>query len=182
MDSNKNIKPVAKGTPQKKSKVKEVFDLDNINDVGKEVFKSSIVPGIKRLVEDAGRRALQSWLWKGGVGSDSSSVETPSYKRYYDTPINEAKTTRKHSGYEILSYDTKGKAISVLVSMKDIIYRFKVVNVLEYYELSDYSTDDYSLAHYGWTDLSTVREDDIKLNSKGRWEIRLPKAILLNNR
>lgn len=96
--------------------------------------------------------------------------------RSYDTPIwNKASSM----DYLDLPFATRPKAEEVLDSMREILERYPVVSVADFYELSSYDYgNNYQCHNIGWT--REMFKDVTITWSRGAWVIALPRAVAIN--
>lgn len=71
-------------------------------------------------------------------------------------------------------FDSREDAEAVLFQMNDILGRFNIVKVSDFYESCGMPTE-YTWHRYGWTDISSARVDALA----DGFEIRMPRPILL---
>lgn len=178
----KRLEPVANATARKTkntmlSKVANAFVPEDVESVKDYILMDVVVPTAKSLIMDT----VQTLL---GINSRSSVNRRPasrvSYGRAYDDARRSYDEPRTRIGYDYteLDYDTRGEAERVLDSMDEAVSVYGSVSVLDYYDLSGVTTDNYTGRNYGWTNLRSARV--VRL-SNGKYAIRLPRARALSN-
>lgn len=178
----KRVERVASGTVRKKhrtalDKVADVFIPEDVENVKDYILNDIVVPSAKNLILDT----VQAFL---GVNTKNSVNRSPasrvSYRKYYDDNQRTYVEPRSRVGYDYseIEYADRGEAENVLDSMDEAISVYGFVSVLDYYDLSGVTTDNYANDKYGWTNLRSARI--VRLPS-GRYSIKLPRARALSN-
>ena len=181
-------KPVVKGNVKIKKepisrKFGDVFLSDSVDNVKSYVIFDVIVPAIKNLIVDMITNGTEMLVnGRGGGSSRRRSGERENYTRFSrGNNVGRSEvvrgTPRNRYGYMDVIFDSRGDAREVLDCMYDILDKFKMVSVADYYELAhaeEYET--YTDRKYGWFDLSAA---DIARDRDG-YRILLPKTELLD--
>lgn len=161
----KVISPVTSNvTIKKQSEInkfgKKIFSED-AKSVGSHVVDSVIVPNIQKLITDIVKNAID-WFVYGvrGVSQSNSGVRNVSYSSYYDRNRPVSQTSQSISAPSVLAindviFNDRGEAEEVLLRLREIIARYGVVSVSDFYELINRSCD-FTANKYGWRDLSTA--------------------------
>ena len=161
----KNIKPVTSNvTIKKQSEInkfgKKIFSED-AKSVGSHVIDSVVVPNIQKLITDIVKNAID-WLIYGVRGSsqNNSGIRNVSYSSYYDRNRNTSQPQPTISAPSVIAineviFNDRGEAEEVLLRLREILNRYGVVSVSEFYELIDKSCD-FTVNKYGWRDLSNA--------------------------
>lgn len=152
-------------------------DKDRMKDY---VTYDVVIPTIKRTIITLVDAALN-----GGDLSrrkDSSTVGRVSYDRMYSSSIarerdkdREAdRRNRSALDYDDIEFASRGDAVLVLESMNDILDRYGVVSIGDYYDLAGWSNYNTCIHKYGWTNLSSAK---VICTWNGRYIIEFPKAM-----
>lgn len=173
------VAPVTNATKsKKKNKFSSIFLAEDIDNIKSYIIIDVLIPSIRKAIYDVITEGASAFL-----GTSSSKKDTPSskisYRSFYES---ENKKASKPVGRQYYSYDdveipTRGGAEDVLISMGDLIRRYGVVSVLDLYDLAGVTSDNYTDADYGWTD---IRNASVSRLANGRFKIILPKAMPLN--
>lgn len=184
-------KPVVKGNVRIKKepisrKFSNVFLSDSVDNVKSYVIFDVIVPAIKNLIVDMitnGTEMLVNGRSVGRSASRRSSSDREQYSRISrgnnigrsEGPVRG--TPRNRYGYNDIIFDSRGDAREVLDCMFDILDRFKMVSVADYYELAHAEEcETYTDRKYGWFNLDNA---EITRDRDG-YRILLPKTELLD--
>lgn len=153
----------------------EIFLPEDVSDMKLYVITDVIVPGVKKMLDEA----FHSFLY-GDRGSRSRpSSSRPSYGSYYDYQNGGAGRNRNARddnyirNYQDIVLESRRDAEEVLDQMYDVICSYKVVSVLDLYDMLDLPsrpTDN----RYGWTDISSARVVPAR---GGGYLLKLPRAI-----
>lgn len=183
-------KPVVKGKVKVKKeplsrKFSNVFLSDSVDNVKSYVIFDVIVPAVKNLIVDMITNGTEMLVngRSGGRAGRRSSNDREQYSRISrgnnigrnDAPVHG--TPRNRYGYYDIIFDSRGDAREVLDCMYDILDKFKMVSVADYYELGraeEYET--YTDRKYGWFNLDAA---DVVRDRDG-YRILLPKTELLD--
>ena len=92
------------------------------------------------------------------------------------------KTTYKHeekTGYKVedVYFPVRKTADDVLEQMKELIDRYGLVSVQDYYDLSEVKCSQFESTKFGWVSLKNV---EVEYISKSGYIIDLPQPIRLN--
>lgn len=176
VQDNKNIKKVTTGTVKvkKKSFIEKFFGSFIAEDAGSVkdyIIDDILIPGIKKGIYDVIVGGLEK-LFGTKSSARRTTASTVSYRDYYDR--NKAEPIRPtNRGYEFddILFDTKDDANEVLESMYDILDRYAIVSVADYYDLIGQPAK-YTDNNYGWDSLTAAT---LVRYSNG-YGIKLPKV------
>lgn len=161
-------------------KIAKQFFSDNAKNVGSHLVTDVLIPGIQKLVSDAIKNGIDWILWgTGKKSSGSSGVGNVSYSSYYNrtpaTSYSQPQQTRNDI-YSVndVTFNDRGEAEKVLMSMREQIIRYGMVSVSDFYDLISYKSN-YTDNKYGWRDLSQA---EITRYRDG-FAIRFPKIVPL---
>lgn len=148
--------PVARGERRKKSDIAKAVATfitpDDAENIKQYIIWDVIVPLIKRGISDT----VNAVLYPGG-SPDRRGGSKVSYSSIYDNGRTRENTVRRDVySYDDISFRTRGEAENILMSMEDILDRYKLVSVADLYDLAGItcSHTDYK---YGWTSLSGAK-------------------------
>ena len=182
-------KPVVKGNVKIKKeplsrKFSDVFLSDSVDNVKSYVIFDVIVPAVKNLIVDMITNGTEMLVngRSGGSARRRSSNDRENYSRIsrgnnigHNEPVRG--TPRTRYSYNDIIFDSRGDAREVLDCMFDILDRFKMVSVADFYELARAEEcETYTDRKYGWFDLNGA---DIVRDRDG-YRILLPKTELLD--
>lgn len=77
---------------------------------------------------------------------------------------------------QIIYYNTRGDAETVLHELKSRLEDYPYVTVYDVYKLSDIETLNWTLHNYGWKNLDGA---SVKRSSDNKYYIDLPRAIVI---
>ena len=181
-------KPVVKGKVKIKKepisrKFSDVFLSDTVDNVKSYVIFDVVVPAVKNLIVDMitnGTEMLVNGRSSGRSGRRPGDRENYTrFSRGNNIGRNEVVrgTPRNRYGYKEVIFDSRGDAREVLDCMYDILDKFKMVSVADYYELGHAEEcETYTDRKYGWFNLDGA---EIVRDSDG-YRIMLPRTELLD--
>lgn len=158
-------------------KLTDIFVSEDISSVKSYVFMDVLVPALKKAAYDIVTEGVDMLLFGGSGGkrgkrsSDSGKI---SYRSYYDEPRERRHAhsdSRNRFDYDDILFDTRGDADYVLDQMFEILDNYKMVRVLDLYDLAGL-TAPFTADRYGWTNLRSARVDHVR----DGFIIKLPKA------
>lgn len=180
--SGKKVEKIIKGSAKakKKSELRKIADAfiqEDAHTVKNYIFNKVLIPAIKKTFSDIVTNSLDMFLWgKGGDRRTRGSSERISYRRYFDEPRPRDSERRQRSyNYDEIVLDSSDEAEEVLERMDELLRRYKMVSVADFYDLvgiTGKTTDN----HYGWTDLRTAEV----VSDRDGYLIKLPRAIALD--
>lgn len=164
----------SKATVKKKSellKIAELFLPDDVHDIGGRIVKDYLVPTIRNTAID-----IVTYILGGEPTSTAkkSSSSKASYMYHYENKSkNNTHTPAKSDRAEDILFKTRKDANDVLFAMQDALRRYGVVSVGDMYDLADISNENWTIHHYGWTDLSSASV----IHTRDGFLLKLPKAM-----
>lgn len=169
------------GTANKKErngiqKFADVFLPEDISSVKNYIWTDVIVPSIKKVIVDT----IESLIGYS-PSSNKSRGSSPSYRAYYDEPRREQsyRPQAQASSFRFDEYElTFEDATDAIEELGDILDRYGVVRVADYYEVIKQPCP-YTWNGYGWYDLRSVRPER---NFNGYYVIRMPRPVPINGR
>lgn len=180
-EPEKKVKAVISGGARiaKKSFVKRLLSQifgDYHPESGDTIFKSVVVPQIKKMLDDS----WHMFLFPNGGNNRTTKDRASriSYRNFYDSrddyPTEATKPMPANAmDYDDVVFETRGKAERVLEGMYEMLETYKVVSVADFYDLAEIADFTHTTNKYGWTNLSSAR-----VISYGReYKIRLPRAM-----
>lgn len=155
------------------------FLSQDISRIKKFILYDVIRPNIKRAISEAVKTSIDMILYddneRPAAKSNGAKV---SYNKCFAGSSNQPYAKARYASgfeYDDIIFETRGDAEAVLSTMEDILTRFKVVSVGDFYDLAEVSTTNYAINKYGWNDL---HDASIGRVSEG-WVIRFPSVIPL---
>lgn len=181
----KRAEKVVTGTTKvrKKSearKLTEVFVAEDISNVKSYVFMDVLVPALKEAFYSMIMEGLSMSLF-GGSRSHKGGSSKVSYRSYSDDP-RDRERKRAHSDprnrfdFDEIEFDTRGDAEYVLEQMEEILDNYKMVRVLDLYDLAGL-TPPFTADKYGWTNLRSARTERVR---GGGFIIKLPRPAQID--
>lgn len=190
----KEIKKVVTGSvsEKKKSSIQKAADnfiSEDAPNVFSYIFTDIVIPTVKDLLAEMGKSAIDMIFYGGetsggssrnknrsrGSSSRRSSYEHIDYMDYYDERerrrVDHKTYVRSRRSMEFL-FETRADAEEVLFQMYDILDRYNVVSVLDFYQLVG-KEGTYTDDKYGWMNLDLVK---IKMVRDGHL-LMLPKPL-----
>lgn len=189
-DTSKQVEPVVKGKVTVKKeplsrKFSDIFLADTFENVKSYVVFDVLVPAIKNLFVDIVNNGTEM-LVNGRTGGRSSSnrrgghVGQVSYSSYYrgsdraEKPEN--RRSKERYSYDDIIFETSGDAREVLDCMGDLVDRYKMVTIADFYSLAHAEEcERWTDRDYGWFDL---RDATISRDRSG-YRINFPRAEYL---
>lgn len=169
----KKIQTIAQGKTKKKSKLKETFVQEDVNNIKTYVVMDILVPALKKAISDVVTNGVSMLLYGDTKHTDNkrSNVSYVSYNRMSDR--GDRYTSSRRIGYSIddIILSSKAEAEDVIDAMADLIDTYGVVTIADLYDMVNIS-GEYTDNKYGWT---SVRGFDIIRNRDG-YLLKLPKA------
>ena len=182
------VQKVVKGTATRKKNGARHFkdimapgDMSNIKDY---ILMDILIPSAKKVLSEAGRAFIDMLVWgdSGRGRSGSAPYDKVSYHNYghysSNNPQPSATRTRSVYGCDDVTVDTRWEAEEVIRTLNDILETYQVVSVATFYDVCGIRDDNYMNNKYGWT---SVRNAEVVPTRDGRYAIRMPKVMPLNN-
>ena len=184
-EEEKKTTPPTGVTIKKQSEIKKFgrsIIADDAGNIGKHLVSDTIVPGIKKLLTDAGTNFVQ-WLFNGiGKGGNSGKpAGAASRISYidYNKPYSYASSTVTPltSVYEMdeFGFDDRGEAELYLTRLKEVIVRRGVASCSDFYDLLGMRCP-FTAEEWGWRDLSSA---SVRKGMDGKYYINFPKITSL---
>lgn len=182
----KRVNSVVSGQAKikKKSGFRKVADAliaEDASNVKEYIFKDVIIPSLKKTINDVVTNTMEMFLYGKTGGAGKTSASKISYRSYYENkrPDSVERTVKYRDGfdYDDIEFETRGAAEAVLTSMNDVLDRYNVVSVGDFYDLAGIQTPNYNLNSYGWTNLSGAKV----IGTGSGYIIRFPtRAVPIN--
>lgn len=179
---DKHIEAVAQGTKVSKSKSKarriaEIFVGGDLKETAEHVRDDVAIPALKNFLYDSLSEGLQRILW-GETRNDRRRNSTHRDYVGYSRRAREARPARQTTtrssrvdqGFDDIVLATRTEAESVLSRMYDLIERYNMVTVAEFYSLVGISAE-FTDENWGWRDLRSANIQHIR----DGFRINLPK-------
>ena len=179
---DKHIEPVAQGTKVSKGKSKarriaEIFVGGDLKETAEHVRDDVAIPALKNFLYDSLSEGLQRILWgetKNDRRRNSTHRDYVGYSRRARESRPTRQTTTRYSrvdqGFDDIVLATRAEAESVLSRMYDLIERYNMVTVAEFYSLVGISAE-FTDENWGWRDLRSANIQHIR----DGFRINLPK-------
>lgn len=185
-DQDKQITPVPEGSakPLKKGTLKEVADTffnRDVHSIKKYVLMDILIPSVKKAISDIVRNGIDMWLF-GEARKDrrDGGVQRVSYRDYYDGRQDDGRRqnanprVRTGHSYEEIAFTSRDTAEFVLDQMLDIVGRYGIVTVADFFDIAGYKNDNFTNNKYGWTEIPTTPP---RLISGGDYVLDLPRPM-----
>lgn len=173
--AEKVIKGAAK--VKKKSelqKLANIFIAEDIPNVKDYIVNDVIVPAIRKTLWDIVTGSADMFFGNGRSSNKSYRSNKVSF-RDYSTMSDDKYKSRSTFEYDDITLDSKSECIAILTQMDEILDQYKVVTVLDYYDLAGVTMDSSS-ANYGWTDIRDARI----VRTRDGYVIKFPRARPIN--
>ena len=184
--TEKRLEPVVSGltSTQKKTGLSKVFGsfiAEGVENVGSYLLTEVFIPSVKKTLDDMVSNGVHMLLFgrasetKGGVTASKISYNS-FYQRSYNEPVRAGSLSNSVFDYDNIVFSNRGDAEAVLEAMDDILDRYGLVSVAEFYELADVPAPNYTANKYGWNNIRSAR---IRGTRDG-YIIQLPRAIVID--
>lgn len=179
---DKHIEAVAQGTKVSKSKSKarqiaEIFVGGDLKETAEHVRDDVAIPALKNFLYDSLSEGLQRLLWgetKNDRRRNSTHRDYVGYSRRAREPRPTQHTATRYSratqDFDDIVLATRTEAESVLSRMYDLVERYNMVTVAEFYSLVGISAE-FTDENWGWRDLRSANIQHIR----DGFRINLPK-------
>lgn len=171
------------------SKFADTFISEDAANVKSYIFLDVLVPAIKKAISDIVTDGIDMILY-GGSGrskkrSSGSNATYVSYRSYSDDRRDrrddrDDRRVRSMYDFEQFTFDTMDDAMDVLDSLDDIIDTYDSARVADFYELIG-KTCPYTGNNYGWTNLSGVKPERVRVDREVRWVLPMPNPKPIKN-
>lgn len=182
-EERKELTPVVQGkvTSRKEGigkKFAETFLSDDIYDVKHYVLHDVLIPSIRDGIYEVFTGGLSMLFYGNAKGHSGKSKG--SYVNYsgYSSGVKKVKPSLasiERYAYNDIIFESRGDALEVKDTMEDILDRFNVVSVADFYELAG-EDSSFTDQKYGWTNLDGVTV----MRDRDGYKLRLPKAGLID--
>lgn len=167
-----------------KQSVKRFFLEQDLKDIKEGVVKDVIRPKVQEMLYNFVENCMATiessiqMMIFGDVRRNPNARpgDRVSYNQYSSAKrISQSVTPSMNTAFNCddLSYETKGDAEAVLISMREHLAEYPFVTVAQLYEFSGLVSQNYTNNNYGWTDLEGVT---VKRSFDGDYVIDLPRA------
>ena len=179
----KKVETIVSGKVRTKKKglVQKALDLmmpEDVTDLKSHMIEEVLIPCAKDTIRDIVDLMLFGERRGGRPGGNKGGTKV-SYRDYYDNKNGrrDYNQVRAKSNFDLveLVFDTRGEALEVLRAMDDIIDRYGMVTVADYYELSGIQSA-YTDNKYGWKNINNA--DTLSVRGGG-FTIRMPRPLPL---
>lgn len=162
-----------------------LFAQTDRDTIGKYLVNDIVVPYFRKVVFDLVTSTLDMFLYGGSAPSNRVQPNrTNTYTNYnsgYSYRAQASNQPKPITGTEVFNFDkivfsSKRDAVAVLDGMCDILDRYSLVTVAQFYSLANCSIDNVQANKFGWFDLSGA---EIVRDSSGFY-VKLPKACPLD--
>lgn len=186
-------KPIINGNINKTIEQRKFF-AEDAKSVGRNVFSNVILPGIKKLIVDMVKNAIDILVWGSGKKSNSQFIGTNNFMWnqkggvYNNYSAQSSLSSPKQLPFEFKNFifddtcltesDTnngetaRSKAEAVLNSLKEEIYRYGTVSVATFYEYLG-KQHQFTDCNWGWG--KEILNIEIE-RCNGGWYIPFPNA------
>lgn len=145
------------------------------------VVEDILIPSLKKLISEGFKSIVDILLYgePGRSRRDSLPANKTSYTKYYekrdrdDYDRRERVMTKSIFDYDTFEFVSMGDAETVLTAMDDLIAKYGMVRVADYYDLIGESTNNHCANNYGWTDLRSAKI----VRTRDGYIIDFPKAM-----
>ncbi len=170
---DKKVEKVIFGNPRMRQRSSFEKVAENI---GSFALRDILIPAALKMLSD---------IWHGAgdiiFGKDTKKGRPSSSFFSYDSCYkpygrSEESENRRSMNYEEVILDSRGEAEEVIDHMRDLLARYKVVSVADYYDLCGVTKFDYNANYYGWLDLRYIEP----VRYRDGYMIRLPRAVPIN--
>lgn len=178
-NSDNSVKKVTTGKTRIKKKNGLIKFADSMisedaANVKSYILMDVLLPAIKKAVVDIVTDGINMILYgETSVSSRKSSGSKVSYRKFYEDDHRDSRSEQKRRyDYDEVVFDSRRDAEEVLASMEDLVDRYKVVSVMDFYELADQKSV-YTDRYYGWTNLRSAEV----IRVRDGYTIKLPKPL-----
>lgn len=188
LDQKKNEKVVHEKIIKGQAKVRKKSELqkfantfvaEDVSKVKEFVLVDVLVPAIKKAISDIVVNGIDILLY--GEAGRSNRFKGPADKvsfrdysnvsRRNNGSLRNARLTSTYD-YDDIILSTRGEAEQVIMQMDEIIDRYGVVRVADFYEMVGV-TGQYTDNKYGWTDIRSAEP----VRVRDGYLIKLPRAL-----
>lgn len=197
----KHITPVTQGVVRRKpglgSRFSSLFITENPRDAFERAILERFVPGLRdsivELLVDTVEKSLSPGAGNVVRGASNAyrrgSTSTPGYVTYNKfsgarKPSNEnpragiSSRARATHNFDDILMDSRIEANEVLSGLFDVLTKYEVATVADYYELVG-ETGSFTDTMWGWIDIMDIRDAEIVRTRGGKYQLRLPRPVSL---
>lgn len=159
-------------------KFTDAFISGDAKDLKEYIIMDVVIPTVKKAVVEAITTAADMIFYGGkGASKRTTNAGYVSYDRF-STRREEQAPARAYKtySYDNVTISSRGEAEMVLREMRNLINRYNMVRVADFYDLVGI-TGDYTDCKYGWTDL---RDAEVVRKYDG-YTITLPRAFPIDS-
>lgn len=160
-------------------KFADIFVAEDVSNVKSFILMDVLVPAIKKAIVDIVTNGVDMMLYgEARGGKKRTSGDYVSYRDYSNRDRRDRRDTRSSSqfDYDDLVFESRGEAEAIREQMDDLIDRYGMVTVADFYDLAGI-TAPYTSNRYGWT---SIRNAEPVRNRDGGYSLKLPKAMLID--
>lgn len=186
VDAKPQVAKVTTGSTKKKkksevSKFASTFLAEDVTNVRSYVIEEVLIPAAKKALADIVTNGIDMLLYGEVRSKNKDKGSKVSYSGYYSRKDGRERErdrdgsrrkSRNGYDYEDIIFDTRGDAESVLDSMFELLDKYEVVSVGDFYDLAGIS-GNYIDNKFGWTSL---RNADVRRTRDG-FAIELPRVV-----
>ena len=186
------VAPVVTGTTKVKRKNwfqrtgELLFAQTDSSTVGQYLVTDILVPYFRKVIFDLVTSTVDMFLY-GGSTPTNRPAPGGRYTNYnagysYNRPQIPQNTKNVVAGTDVFNFekvyfDSKRDAMAVLDSMCEILERYSLVTVAQFYSLANQEIDNVQANKFGWFNLEGA---DVVRDFSGSFFIKLPKACPLD--
>ena len=184
-ESERKVEKVISGSARVKKKggiekLANTFISEDAGNLKSYIIADILIPTIKNTLSDIVKNGIDMVLGIDSRSRRRGASERVSYRDYYDKPRNrrDYDNSRIRGGYSYddIILDSRGEAEEVLTSMDDLIERYGIVSVADFYDLVGVN-GNFTDNKYGWTD---IRSAEVVRTRDGGYKIKMPRALPLD--
>jgi len=166
---------------RKKSEAKKLADIfisEDAGNVKNYIFMDVLIPAVKKAISDIVTNGIDMILYgETGHSRKNSNVSRTSYRDYSSRPGDrrDYRAASMPYDYDEITLTSRGQAQEVLDTLEEIIARYDVARVADFYELVGI-TPRHTDNKYGWSDISMAKVMAVR----DGYLIKLPRALPLD--
>lgn len=194
---DKNETPVVNSVVTGTTKVKRknwfqrtgelLFAQTDSSTVGQYLVTDIVVPYFRKIIFDLVTSTVDMFLYGGSAPTNRPQPGRGTYTNYssgysYNRQWIPQNTKSVVTGTDVFNFekvyfDSKRDAMAVLDSMCEILSRYNLVTVAQFYSLANQEIDNVQANKFGWFNLDGA---DVVRDFSGSFFIKLPKACPLD--
>ena len=168
--------PVQEKKASKFSKFLDIFFAEDLDTVKRYAVSDVLIPALKKAIADIIKNGTDTMLYGETDRSKKGyNADRVSYRAYYDDPRDDrTRNNRKKapSSYNNWIFENRGEAEAVLTRMNEIIRRYGIISILDFYDLIGID-GNHTDERYGWTNLDSA----YVIRVRDGYSISLPRAM-----